>query len=343
MADAEVVRYSQPDQPVRHNYPVTEKEEGFSAALALCLKTMPYILMRLAVYVGFTLAAVVWLALVGGIAYLFSGKDGHDSGGGFFLFLIGFGLPAGLFFWLRQYVLYLLKAGHIAVLTQLITAGALPDGVNQVEYGKKIVTSKFGQTNVMFALDALIKGIILAFNRTLDWVAGLIPIPGLDSLMKVVEKVIDNATTYVDETIFSYNLARNDENIWRSSVDGVIYYAQNVKSILKTAVWVTVIDYGCTFAVFLVCLIPAWIFKVILPGSVASWAWVFAVALAACIRSAFLRPVFLTMVMLTYHKSIQGQPINLNMEQTLNSASDKFQELTGKAKSWVAGEGTAAA
>ncbi len=337
MTEEGTARYSQPESPVRHSYPLAVTTEGFSTALNLCLKTMPYVWMRLGAYVAFTVAAVIWLALVGGVAYMFSGKNGANSGGGLVLFLIGFGLPVGVFYWVRQYVLYLLKAGHIAVLTRFITIGTLPAGVNQVAYGKQIVTDKFGQTNVMFALDALIRGVTTAFNRTLDWVAGLIPIPGLDSLMKVVEKIIDNATTYIDESIFSYNLARNDENVWRSSVDGLVYYAQNAKAILRTAVWVLIIDYASTFGAFLICLIPAWMLKIVLPGAVQSWAWLFAVALAAGVRAAFLRPIFLTMVMLTYHQNAHAQPINLEMEGTLSSASDKFQELLGKAKSWTAG------
>ncbi len=329
--------YSHPDQAVRHSYPLNAGEEGFSAALSLCLKTMPYILLRIGILAGFTLAAIVWLALCGGVAYLFSGKDG-GGGGGMILFLIGFGIPAGLFFWLRQYVLYLIKCGHIAVLTKLITDGALPEGVNQVEYGKKIVCDRFAQTNVLFVIDSLVTGTARAFNRTLDWVAGLIPIPGLESLMQVVNRIVDNATTFVDETIFSYNLARGDDNMWRSSRDGLVYYAANVKPILKTAIISLLIEYGATFVVFLVCLIPAYLLSLVLPGSVSGFAWIFAIFLAAGVRSAVLRPVFLTMVMLTFHKNAQNQPINESLSAQLESLSSKFVELKEKAASFVSGK-----
>jgi hypothetical protein len=325
--------YSHPDQAVKHSYPLAVTEDGFSSALSLCLKTSPYMLARFGILVGFTVAAIVWVALCGGLAALFTNEDGE--GGGAILFLFGIAGPAGVFVWLKRYVLYLLKAGHIAVLTKLITDGKLPDGVNQVEYGKSIVTEKFAQTNVLFVLDSLITGIVRAFNRTLDWIASMIPIPGVESLVKFVNGIIHMATTFIDETVFSYNLARGDENVWRSSSDAVVYYGQNVKPVLKTAVVALILEYVLSFVLFLVCLVPAYLIGTMLPDSVSGWAWIVAILLALNIRAAFLHPIFLTMVALTFHKNVQGQEIDQSMADKLSSVSDKFQELTRRAKEWV--------
>ncbi|MCC6933160.1 MAG: hypothetical protein IT292_07895 [Deltaproteobacteria bacterium] len=321
--------YSHPDLAVRHSYPVIFKEEGFMAAFNLCMKTLPYMLMRIGAYLAFTIAAVIWAALCFGIAYLFSGKD-DKGGGGVIFFIIAIGAPAGIFYWLKQYVLYMLKAGHVAVLTKLITVGELPAGINQVEYGKKIVTERFAQTNVMFALDSIVTGVARAFNGTLDWISNILPIPGMDSIMNVVHKIVDNATTFIDETIMSYTLARGDENVWRSSADGLVYYAANVKPILKTAVTALVIEYVITGIVFLIALIPAYIISWMLPGDLSSFAWVIAIPITAGVRAAILHPIFLVMVALTFHKNAQNQPINLDLDQVLTKVSDKFTKLKGK-------------
>ena len=53
----------------------------------------------------------------------------------------------------------------------------------------------------MFGLDLLIHGVVKAFNRSLDFIAALIPIPGLKSLAALVNAVIHSATTFIDETI----------------------------------------------------------------------------------------------------------------------------------------------
>ena len=335
---SENVSYSHPQAPVRHSYPVVASSDGFGPAIDVCLKTMPFVLLRLGILVGFTLVAVIWFAICAGVGMLFSGLGSGGEGGGVFLFLVGIGAPAGVLWYLQHYILYLLKLGHIAVITKLITDGRLPEGVNQVEYGKQIVTSQFAQTNILFVLDSLITGVARAFNRTLDWLAGFLPIPGLENLMKVVNAIVTAATQYIDETIFSYNLARGDANPWRSSSDGLVYYAQNVKPILKTAIWSVVLEYSLTFLAFVLCLIPAYLFALILPSSVAGWSWLFAVFLAVAIRTSVLHPIFLTMVALTFHKSVYGQSIDESYAATLSSASGKFQELAEKGREWVAGE-----
>ena len=50
------------------------------------------------------------------------------------------------------------------------------------------------------------------------------------------------ATTYIDETIFSYNLARGDENPWRSLEGRADLLLPEQQEILKTAGWVVVLD-----------------------------------------------------------------------------------------------------
>ena len=118
----------------------------------------------------------------------------------------------------------------------------------------------------MFGLGMLIDGIVAAFNRTLNWIANLLPVPGLDSVMSVVRGILRASTTYIDETIFSINLARGDENVFRSSKDGLIYYAQNAKEVLRVGLWVVILDYVLTFAVWLVMLAPAFVLAYLLPG-----------------------------------------------------------------------------
>jgi hypothetical protein len=203
------------------------------------------------------------------------------------------------------------------------------------QYGKRIVSERFGEVNVMFGLDMLIDGIVSAFNRTLDWVANLLPIPGLDSVMGVVRAVLRASTTYIDETIFSYNLARGDDNVYRSSKDGLIYYAQNAKEVLKVGIWAVVLDKVFSFVIWVVMLAPAFLLASFLPGWATLAGLVFAAMFAANLRAAFLRPLFLTMVMVEFHARVQNQPIDLEWDARLSGASNKFQELGRRAVEWV--------
>ncbi|MEY2936911.1 MAG: hypothetical protein RL033_7660 [Pseudomonadota bacterium] len=326
--------YSQPDRDVRHSYPLAITSAGIGESLSLLLKTLPFLLARFGILCALTVAGIVyWVVFYSGL--LFFSRISSLLG---WIWAIGLLVVAGsVWRFAVRYMLYLLKAAHIAVLTELITTGRIANGSQGMfEYGKRVVTERFGQVNAMFALDLLIGGIVGAFNRTLNWVASLLPIPGLDSVVGIVNQVLRASTTYIDETIFSYNLARGDENVFRSSKDGLIYYAQNAKEVLKTGLLVVVLDRVATVVIWVLMLAPGALVSWVLPGSTGGVLMVVAAVLfAGSVRSAFLQPLFLIMVMVKFHSVARNQPINLEWDQRLTGASTKFGELKQQAEAWV--------
>jgi len=176
---------------------------------------------------------------------------------------------------------------------------------------------------------------VRAFNRTLDWVAHLLPIPGMQGLMKIVQAILYSASTYLDETIFSYILARNEGNPWQGGRDGLIYYCQNAKPILKTAIWVVILDKVLTVVLWAIMMLPALLVTQLIGEGAGLWTLIVAVLFAANARSAFLEPLFLIMVMTTFHVSVENQPINLEWDARLTSLSGKFKEIKDKAAGWV--------
>jgi hypothetical protein len=326
--------YSHPDQAVRHSYPLAITSAGIGEAVRLLMQTAPFLLVRVGILTGLTVATILyWAVLLGGFFLL--SKATPLLGWAWVIALVFVG--GSLWRFVIRYLLYVIKCAHIAVLTELITTGRIGSGNESMfQYAKRIVTERFGEVNAMFALDLLIAGIVGAFNRTLNWVANLLPIPGLDSMMGVVNSVVRASTTYIDETIFSYNLARGDENVFRSSKDGLIYYAQNAKEVLKTGLWVVVLDRVLTFVIWVVMLAPAFAVSWAMPGNTLTIvAFFFAVLFAANLRSALLRPLFLTMVMVKFHATAQNQAINLEWDGRLSQASKKFEELKRQAENWV--------
>jgi hypothetical protein len=326
--------HSHPDAQVRHSYPLAIGEAGFGTAASLMAKTLPYALARFGMLLAFSVATIIWFVMVFGIGGLLGAVVHPWIGLGWWV--AGLGVYGWAWWVVVRYALYLLQAGHIAVLTELITTGKIGSGSEGMfRYGRRIVTERFGQVNLLFALDLLVRGVVQAFNRTLNWVAGALPIPGMQSIAGLLAAVVRAATTYIDETILSYNLARGDENAWRSSKDALIYYCQNSREILKTAVWVVVIDKVLTAVIWMVMLLPAFLLLAVLP---AAWApggfvagLVIAALLASNVRQAFLKPVFLIMVMTKFHVRVRGQAIDLEWDQRLTSVSDKFREIKDKA------------
>jgi len=319
---------------VRHSYPIAVETAGFATAVGLLVKTLPYALVRFAILVGASLFTIIWMSITfGGAAWAGGVLHPWVGYGWMFAGMGGFGLLWRL---VLRYTLYLVKCGHIAVLTELITRGSINNG-NQgmFSYGKQVVVERFGEVNVLFTLDLLIRGVIRAFNKTLDWVGSLIPIPGLDAVMGIVRAIITAATTYIDETIFSYNLARKDPNPWASGRDGLIYYCQNAKEILKTSVWVVVLDKVLTILVWVVMLAPGFLLAAVLPASLkvagSVSAFVIAILFAANVRGAFLKPIFLIMIMTKFHVTIRNQAINEEWDARLSKISSKFGEIRDRA------------
>lgn len=337
---------SHPDAPIRHSYPLAIRQTGFGTAVSLMMRTMPYALVRFGILLAFSVATIVWFLLTFGVGAFLSSTRIPLLG--LIWMVAGFSVYGWVWWTIVRYGLYLIQAGHIAVLTELITSGQIANGsMGMFDYGKKVVTDRFAEVNILFGLDLLIKGVVHAFNRTLDWITGFLPIPGLRSIVGIVNAIVRAATTYISATIFSYNLARGDDNAWRSSKDALIYYCQNSTEILKTALWVVVLDKVLTAVVWVVMLAPAGLLLAVLP---ASWApggflagLVIAALFASNIRQAFLKPIFLLMIMTKFHVCVQNEAINLEWDQRLTALSGKFQEIKDKAAAGVTPPGVPAA
>jgi len=319
-------------------YPLAIRDSSLMSAFALLMRTLPYAGVRFAVSMAAAVACIVWLVVtIGGASWL----SNHIANAFGAIWLIG-GLIVAGWFWatLFRYLLHVIECGHVAVLTELIVHGEIANGQESMfAYGRRIVTERFGQISVLFGMNLAVRGILNAFHQTLDWIGELLPIPGLDSIANLLTKILRAATRYMDKVIFSYNLACNAENPWENARDGVIYYCQNAKPILQTAVWIVALEYVCTGVMWLVLLIPAAAVTVLLPHSVREMGGVVTVGIAILFawaaRAAFVKPLFLIMIMTRFHALIENQPINAEWVGYLDQLSDKFRDLGQQARSFT--------
>jgi hypothetical protein len=315
---------------VRHSYPLAVRDYGFLTAVALVWRSLPYALVRFAVQLAFTLGCIVWLVVtVGGAAWL--GTHVAQAFGWIWFLACLFGV-GWIWATVLRYVLHLIECGHVAVLTEFITRGELGNGSESMfAYGRRVVMERFGQVNLLFGLNALVRGVLQAFHRTLDWVAEIVPIPGLDAVSSLINMVLRAATRYLDKVIFSYNLARNDGDPWRGAREGIIYYCQNAKPILKTSLWIVIQERVVTILLWILMMTPAGAITVLLPASVREVGGlvtvIVAILLTAAVRSAFVKPIFLVKMMIRYHALVEGQSINETWDARLAEISDKFRDL----------------
>ncbi|ESY26277.1 MULTISPECIES: hypothetical protein [unclassified Mesorhizobium] len=303
-------------------------------SVSIMIRTWPFIVFRMIVYFGITLAYIVATgsgASVGyGVGHISTDPDGPLSfalwGG-----IVGIGVVSIALYWIREYILYVVKAGHIAVMVHLIDGRDVPNGQDQIAYAKDVVKERFAEANILFVLDHLVKGAIRAITGLIGGIAAFLPIPGLGGLVAFINTVIRLSLTYVDEIILGYNIRINSSSPFETARQGVVLYAQNGKTMVKNAVWLAVIMWGVSFVIFLLMLAPAAAIMWFIPGQLGGWAFVLAILLAWAFKAAFIEPFAIACLMQVYFRTIEGQVPNAEWDQRLAEASSKFRELRDKA------------
>ena len=325
-----------PTSLVRHGYPLAVRDHGLATAMGLLMRSLPYALARFGILLGYAVACIIWLVVAfGGAAWLGT----HIAGAFGFVWLLICLVGAG-FFWgtILRYVLHLLACGHVAVLTELITRGQVGNGSEpMLAYGKRVVTEQFGQVNALYGLNLMVRGVLAAFHRTLDWIGEILPVPGLEGVSNLMNIILRAATRYFDKVILSYNLARADEDPWTGAREGMVYYAQNAVPILKTAVWIVILETCADLRAVAAAAGSG--------GGDHGDAAAFGARTGrnrddfggrdpGCgpLRAAFLKPLFLIMMMVRFHALIENQPINQEWDAKLSMLSDKFRDMGNQAK-----------
>lgn len=302
-------------------------------ALGLMAQTAPFILLRIAVYFGIAVGYVLATGVGAGAGYTFGlfGDEEFRTTSSVWGGLIGLGLFSAALHWAREYILYMVKAGHIAVLVELLDGKPLPAGQSQVAHATAVVKERFVQANVLFAIDQLVKGVIRAITGLARGILGILPIPGGKQLADIIHGFLRVAVGFIDEVILAYAIRTRSANPWDSARTALVLYGQNYKTLLKNAAWLAVIVYGLSIVVFVIMLAPAALVVYLMPGAWAAGGFIFALIFAWSVKAALLEPFAITCLMEVYFKTIEGQTPDPEWEAKLEQLSGKFRELKARA------------
>lgn len=306
----------------------------FSIARALWLmgRTMPYLLLRMALYFAITFAYMAAIGAGSGAGYMVGLSGDEDFRiqatmiGGF----IGFGIVGGIVFFLREYMLYMVKAGQIAVMTELLAGNEFPAGQGQLAYGAAMVKERFPEVNGLFALDQLIKAVVHAVTGLLTMFTMILP--GLSGFMNFLSTVIRISVTYVDEVILAHNFRVRSKNPWATSRAALVLYAQNGWTMVRNAIWLAVISWIVTLAVFFMMIAPAGALFYYLQDAWGGFGLLAAVVFAWAFRAALVEPFGIACLMQVYFKVTEGQTPDPAIDAKLMQASAKFRALTERAR-----------
>lgn len=305
-------------------------------SLALMVRTAPFLIFRALVYFGIAAALVVVTGAGAGTGYGigYFGTDEFRASSTMWGGIAGFGLTVGVIFFLRDALLYAVKAGQIAVMVEYLDGKSLPYGRGQIAHARAVVTERFGQTAALFALDRLIRGVIGAISGIVDGLMTLLPIPGLNQIGGVVRAYLRVAVGLVDEVILAHAIRTRSENAWEAAHDGLVLYAQNARPMLINAAWLTLISWTLAAVVFLLMLGPAAAVVWLLPGDASAGMFVFALVFAWAVKAAVIEPFASACMIQAFFNVTEGQQPLPEWRGRLTQLSDKFRQLGERAVGW---------
>ena len=316
---------------------------SIAKALGLLIRTAPFLIFRALVYFGIAVAMVVVTGAGAGTGYgigLFGDEEFRSTStmwGG----IAGFGLTVGVIFFLRDYLLYMVKAGQIAVMVEYLDGKPLPYGQGQIAYARRVVTERFGQASALFALDRLVRGVIAVITGLVEGVMTILPIPGINQIMGAVRAYLRISVGLVDEVILAHAIRTRSENAWEAAHDGLVLYAQNGRAMLVNAAWLTLISWVLAVVVFLVMLAPAAGLVWLLPGEASGGTFVFALIFAWAVKAAVIEPFALACMLQVFFNVTEGQEPQPEWRGRLTQISDKFRQLGERAVGWKPDAGEA--
>lgn len=311
-----------------------KQSSAFSKAFRLLTKTTPFLGLNIIVYGGFFLASVLWFSIFGGLAYFFSTRVELLA---YIFFILAIAGPYSVLYFGRRYILYLVKGAHIAVLTKFYANNELPQQQTQIAYGREIVQTNFKDVSILFGLDQLIDGVVKRFTRKFVRIVDWLPLGGgATQVAQWAAKIVERSLSYVDEAILSYAIARDEDNIWNSARHGIILYAQVYQPVLMAALKVWFLGKALYIGLLILFGIPGVIVMMLFD---AIWFQIITIVGVLLLTSLILRAIFepfaVAYTLITYHESIEGETVNEEWDQRLQSISDEFKKLVGRAESYV--------
>ncbi len=316
----------------------TTAELQLGKAVRIVMQTTPYIIYRALVYGAICVAAVVYLGILGLIGLVF----GQAAFFGLLAVSVVLGAVTNLGRLLGHYVLYVLRAGHVALITEIATKGGLPMGVSQTEWAKVRVMEYFREISALAFIDQALTVIIRTVNRRLVNAMSAIPISGLESAAKVGQRIADFSLKYVDEAIIAYTFKTESKNVYEAARKGVILYCQAWKGILRNAVMLTLLSYVFVIAASVVFMIPLGGLALFVEDQGIRFAlFAIAIFLGVGLKWILFDPVACASTILAFLHESKGREPDPEWEEKLASVSSRFRKLRDKAAEEMGGAGAA--
>jgi hypothetical protein len=304
-------------------------------SLRLVLATWPFVVLRILVLGGLSLAFVAAVTGGAGLGWIVGHVGSADFRAGATAWggILG-GVGAVVWVWsLREYLLYMITAGHVAAMVMALDGRPLPSGRAQIAFAVETVKARFGEIHLLFVLDQLIKGAVTAVTGLVGAVGLLSFVPGLQPLIRLLGAILRMSTTFLDEVVLAREIRIASQDPWTTARHGIVLYAQNAKAILWNAVWLTLFRWVMAIVLFVGLLAPVGLVALIVLGPTTAWSVIFTLLFAVAAQRAVIDPFLIASTMQVYFTATEGQHPDPDWDEKLSAASAPFRDLVARARS----------
>ena len=293
-------------------------------------KTMPFVWGRFGMQLALNLGIIIYFAIAFWLLMMLIESNAVIA---VIIGFVGLGIGIRLYEFGCQYIGYMIKAAHIAVIGELALNGQLPQGVDMKEYGKQKVKERFLTTNVFFAIDKLMSAAVRQIQNGISKIGGMFEkVQIVQTIISIVNVFVGIVLGYVDEAVLARVFQKKEDGAWKASCDGVVLYFQNWKAILKNAL-------GITFGIVLFYAVGMGalygIIALISGGAGDGWAILFLIIaffLIDVIKVAFVDTYVTISVVNKYLPLTINQQPALDVYEKGQKWSKKFKDMCNKAK-----------
>lgn len=316
-------------------------------------RTLKFSVMRLVR----TVLCLVLLAALPLVAFVATGMAGLDEMAQLAATGVAFIVALIVFYVVAHYGGYLLTAGQVAMITEGVATGELPE--DTYEAGKRAVKDRFATASVYYGLWSITKAItsevssgMNALARGIDGENSMGPASVIAGIVSAVVSVV---LEYLNYCSLGWVFLHGEQSAFKSTCDGAVVYFQNWKTLMRNSakvIAITVVSLaligGAFFGVAYLVLgsieplttvlsqidatatledgtaVPAGTSLVVLCAVIALVLW-------SGIHGAFVKPYILVSVMRRYIEAGRADTPQVDVYEKLSGMSKGFRKALDRA------------
>lgn len=185
--------------------------------------------------IGFSLWRVLWdlLATVAFFGFTIAGVVVADKAANNALIGLAIGaVLGGIAAWLiLHFVAYTYRAGQIAMMTEGVTTGKLPE--DTIKEGKKIVKERFSTVAAYYFITGAIKGIFNQIGAGITAVGSAVGGDAGGTVGSTISSVINTIVAYLCDCCLGWVFYKKDEKATQATLEGAAIFFKHGKTLLK--------------------------------------------------------------------------------------------------------------